>query len=242
MGREKKILLGLLGLLAGVFLGVLSMKLLVPRPPTGTGPDIRADLAATTAQERVEPPAPSSDGWDFAAAPPLVPEQPVDSAAEAPPAVEPPRFSRFAAPIDSEAPAPVASDVAPASWQEPADDAPPADAEVVAAPPRFEPPLPERFPATSSPSAAAAPPVRDPFVAPAAAARSMPVAGEYLVEAGDSWWNVAERAYGDGRLYRALFAWNRARDRRVSLTPGTRLDVPPLDRLQAAWPRLASPR
>jgi nucleoid-associated protein YgaU len=70
----------------------------------------------------------------------------------------------------------------------------------------------------------------------------MPVAGEYLVEAGDSWWNVAERAYGDGRLYRALFAWNRARDRRVSLTPGTRLDVPPLDRLQAAWPRLASPR
>ncbi|NBX30334.1 hypothetical protein EBR04_07830 [bacterium] len=41
MGRETKILLGLLGLLAGVFVGVLSMKLFVPRPPDGAGPDQR---------------------------------------------------------------------------------------------------------------------------------------------------------------------------------------------------------
>ena len=59
---------------------------------------------------------------------------------------------------------------------------------------------------------------------------------------GDKWWSIAERAYGDGRLYRALFAWNRSLEPRITLAPGTRLDVPPLARLQAAWPRLAAPR
>ena len=53
MGRETKLLLGFLATLLGVFLGVLSMKLLVPRPPAGTGPDIHADVAATEPQELV---------------------------------------------------------------------------------------------------------------------------------------------------------------------------------------------
>ena len=35
-----------------------------------------------------------------------------------------------------------------------------------------------------------------------------PVPGEtYVTQPGDSWWSLAERAYGDGRLYRAIFAW-----------------------------------
>jgi nucleoid-associated protein YgaU len=55
---------------------------------------------------------------------------------------------------------------------------------------------------------------------------------------GDSWWSLAERAYGDGRLYRALFAWNRTIDPRVSLTPGTRLEIPPAATLRTAWPAL----
>ena len=45
--------------------------------------------------------------------------------------------------------------------------------------------------------------------------RMLPVAGDYVVQTGDSWGALADRAYGDGRLYRALFAWNRARDPRV---------------------------
>ena len=206
MGREKTILLGLLGLLAGVFVGVLSLKLLVPRPPIGTGPDILPEVAVTTAQERVEPPAPSPGGWDFAAAPPLVPETP---AAAAPRAEESPtsqRFGRFVPgdPVVEPPPVAAASEeaaVTPVSWQQPA------------------------------PVAAPAPIAVD----------TPPVAGAYVVQGGDSWWDVADRAYGDGRLYRALFAWNRSRDPRITLAPGTRLDVPPLDRLQAAWPRLASP-
>lgn len=221
MGRETKILLGFLGLLAGVFLGVLSMKLLVPRPPAGTGPDIRADVATTTAQERVEPPTPSPVGWDFAAAPPLVPNEPTsEPVAVEPPADRPsasPRFSGFAPPPTEPAdvPAPAADDTA--NWS-----GPPADER-----PRSEEPdgLPRQ----------------DPFVTPATAVVAAPVTGDYRVAPGDSWWDVAERAYGDGRLYRALFAWNRARDPRISLAPGTLLDVPPLARLQAAWPRLTSP-
>lgn len=114
MGREKTILLGFLGMLAGVFVGALSLKLLVPRPPTGTGPDIRTE-AAVTRQERVEPPAPTPGGWDFAAAPPLVPDPPaatatVDAPVEPPPApTGTSRFSRFAPPTPDTNPPPPAA-------------------------------------------------------------------------------------------------------------------------------------
>ena len=56
MGRETKLLLGLLATLAGVFMGVLSMKLLVRRPPPGAGPDVHVDFAATEPADLVEPP------------------------------------------------------------------------------------------------------------------------------------------------------------------------------------------
>jgi 5'-nucleotidase len=69
-----------------------------------------------------------------------------------------------------------------------------------------------------------------------------PVEGSHLVVTGDSWWTLAERAYGDGRLYRALYAWNRTLDPRVALLPGTRLDIPPVERLTAAWPGLVPTR
>ena len=57
MGRETKILLALLATLSGVFLGVLSMKLLVPRPPVGAGVDVHIDVASTGSNALVEPPA-----------------------------------------------------------------------------------------------------------------------------------------------------------------------------------------
>ena len=61
------------------------------------------------------------------------------------------------------------------------------------------------------------------------------------MQAGESWWSLAEQAYGDGRLYRALFAWNRVLDPRVALAPGTVLEIPPLPKLEAAWPKLMPP-
>jgi nucleoid-associated protein YgaU len=60
----------------------------------------------------------------------------------------------------------------------------------------------------------------------------------YVAAVGDSWWSLAERMYGDGRYYRALFAWNRAVNPRVSLVPGTPLELPPLSKLAVAWPAL----
>jgi 5'-nucleotidase len=195
MGRETKILLGLLATLAGVFMGVLSMKLLVPRPPEGAGPDVHADVAVTEPHDLVDPPA--LDAVD---------------------AVDPSVTSTV----------------------------------VIAPPPEeFAPPPQRRFAPTAIHAVEAAPtPTQDPFVTtasleqpaepPAAALAAEPQASpaSYVARPGDSWWSLAERAYGDGRLYRALFAWNRAIDPRVSLVPGTSIEVPPPARLQAAWPAL----
>ena len=239
MGRETKILLALLATLAGVFLGVLSMKLLVPRPPVGAGPDVHIDVATAESHELVDPPS-------------LSPPAPVPAAAE--PTVDeagPPVPSRYA---DREF-APDSGDLLPPPM--------PVDAPI-AAPPMNMPQTAARnddrpISPQAAPSMPAAAPRRDPFVAPAGL--QMPIAeppikqppiadrvppGEpmsaaaaaYVTTPGDSWWALAERAYGDGRLYRALFAWNRVIDPRVSLAPGTRLEIPPRSRLEAAWPKL----
>lgn len=205
MGRETKLLLGLLATLLGVFLGVLSMKLLVPRPPAGAGPDIHTEVVAGEHHDLVEPPP-------FPADPP---RSPPPVAVESPPA-------RFAAtPRD-----PVPSDpfVARASFDaavEPAADLPALETR----PDIASPPQPSG--ASSEPSAMSSPP------APG---------GAYVARPGDSWWSLAESVYGDGRLYRAVFAWNRALDARVSLVPGTTIELPPRERLEAAWPALIPTR
>ena len=54
--REKTILLAMLGTLAGAFVGVLSMKLLVPRAPNGAGPDIQLESVGSGGVDLVDPP------------------------------------------------------------------------------------------------------------------------------------------------------------------------------------------
>jgi len=249
MGRETKILLTLLGLLAGVFVGVVALKLFVPRPPAGTGPDIHATLAASEPVPLVEPPAfepPASPraedyagrssrfggGPPPAAAPgdllvtPVSYEPPAPAASELPVAVEPAATraappSRFAQPPADLGPPP-RFDAPPPRFDPPAELPPPSD-------PDFS--LPATLPAGAGFSPGPA--------VPRAVDRSGPLpGGGYLTRAGDSWWSLAEQAYGDGRLYRALFAWNRTLDPRVSLVPGTRLEIPPAAQLGAAWPAL----
>lgn len=56
MGRETKILLGLLGMLAFVFLGALVARLFVARPPVGLGVDVHANVAVSSPAAIVEPP------------------------------------------------------------------------------------------------------------------------------------------------------------------------------------------
>jgi 5'-nucleotidase len=222
MGRETKLLLGLLALLAGVFMGLLSMKLLVPRPPAGTGPDIHTDVAvASEPQDLVEPPRLDRPS------PPEYAPPPNDTIAGQP--------SRFVAPPPvSGAAASMLGAVPPA--------APTRSDPFVSTASHEQPPVGEDLLPPTPPTGRSLQPAA--FTVPAEAA-SIPIAptsaaisGAYVARDGDSWWSVAERAYGDGRLYRALFAWNRAIDPRVSLVPGTSIEVPSLDRLRAAWPGL----
>ena len=55
MGRESKFLLSLLGLLAGIFVTALALRLFIPRPPEGAGPDIHT-LTFNPFAETVPPP------------------------------------------------------------------------------------------------------------------------------------------------------------------------------------------
>lgn len=208
MGREAKLLLGLLATLMGVFVGVLSMKLLVPRPPAGAGPDIQADVATTDPRDLVEPPQLSTD-----LAPPA---EPIPSAVDSTPR------NRFGGGESVQSADPARDPfVSRASFSAVDVDAAPRDA---------APPIDA---ADRDPSSGLAP-------GPAAASRVPPPApgSAYVAAAGDSWWSLAEQVYGDGRIYRALFAWNRAIDPRVSLVPGTPIDLPLRDRLEASWPAL----
>ena len=232
MGRETKFLLAVLAALTGAFVGVLSMKLLVSRPPAGTGPDVEVPHQLAEAQDLVEPPALEPGGLKvagYAAAPAMMPE-PQQLEQPAAPDAKPLR-DPFVAQTDLKQPVPqsqtraeMSSDLAPP----PTDLAPPR----AYAPPENEPSQPLIPPAPTAPSFLPGPLPEPQRV------NNLPIAGSYVTQPGDSWWSLAERSYGDGRLYRALFAWNRALDPRVALTPGTRLDIPPQPRLQAAWPKL----
>ena len=232
MGRETKILLALLATLAGVFVGVLSMKLLVPRPPIGAGPDVHVDVADAEQHELVDPPSPSPPAFGPATGSPAAGGA---SFADAGPLVPPRSPEREFTPEAGDLLPP------PMALEPPVGQSPGTSSSTVEI-------------AASGPVAAAAvpatPPRRDPFVAPAGLQQPitqqpitesapMPTsAAAYVASPGDSWWGLAERTYGDGRFYRALFAWNRKIDPRFSLAPGTRLEMPSRARLEAAWPKL----
>ncbi len=261
MHREKQILLGFLGLLCGGFVAVLGAKLFIPRPPAGAGPDIDAPPAIVAPQLVVEPPALSAAVDRQAAARPD--SRAPDPRSDDPPPPAPPPAS-FASDRYADAGGSARRDdlVAPAAFlDEPADASPVGGIPVVnaaAAPPPddsrpAEEPDGRAAPADEqAPIAAPAPPITNPFrsrappaadrPAPlptaAAVAPSAPLRDELVTAPGDSWWAIAERAYGEGRYYRALYAWNRTVNPQVSLLPGTRLEIPPVSRLEAAWPKL----
>lgn len=266
--REKTILLAMLGTLAGAFVGVLSMKLFVPRPPIGAGPDIHLEAAGSGAIDLVDPPALTTlppaaaippDPFRSLGLPPAAPDQ--ISFRDAPPS--PGAFTDPASSSETDAdPDGMSPGVAGASGVSSPRLSSTAAPDLVPVP-SPQPPAPSRF--AGSPSAVTAvrsePSQRrfaqavggpaDPGerIVPMTATRSIdapadglpaaPIAGgSYVVLPGDTWWTVAESTYGDGRLYKALFAWNRTLDPRVTLAPGTRLELPREEQLRAAWGRL----
>lgn len=217
MGREKKMLLALLSVLACAFVGVLLTKLLVPRPPTGAGPDVHAEDSAAKSHDLVEPPAFSSGGGSESTSS-FVESRSRRTTSDFGGGS---RFSNSA----GEASAQAASRQSELTKQELTKQDP------FVRPAALEQPL-------SAATLDAVPVIPAGPSGPPSRSTGVAAGSWYIAAVGDSWWSLAERAYGDGRLYRALFAWNRVLDARVSLAPGTRLEIPPQSRLEAAWPKL----
>ncbi|MGI9519572.1 MAG: LysM peptidoglycan-binding domain-containing protein [Pirellulaceae bacterium] len=62
---------------------------------------------------------------------------------------------------------------------------------------------------------------------------------EVVVEAGESFWTVAQRVYGDGRYFHALYQANNERVASFNeLTEGAMLITPSIDKLIEQWPEL----
>ncbi|MDA7886399.1 hypothetical protein N9B10_05900 [Pirellulales bacterium] len=250
MGRESKFLLSLLGLLAGIFVTALALRLLIPRPPEGAGPDIHTvtfnPFAETVPPPDLTPspekktPWPSSDTEQseprFSSIeasfepslnqfkerePPLsqiqsdnVPSLETVNEIQHDGTKEPSAFRN----LDS-TPA-----IAPWQSQEPttlSTSTKPSDDVISQLPPQ-PPPNVNSLPQVTITK----PPQR------------LSPGMHYDVQKGDSWWELAEEAYGDGRYYRSLFAWNKTLQPRVSLSPGTNLEIPETNQLRLAWPQL----
>lgn len=71
------------------------------------------------------------------------------------------------------------------------------------------------------------PPPPEPHETPAPAAGAAPA--KYKVKAGDSWWAIAQRAYGDGTLWKALKAAN---NNPKMIHPGNEVLIPAKDSLK----------
>lgn len=250
MGRESKFLLSLLGLLAGIFVTALALRLLIPRPPEGAGPDIHT-LTFNPFAETVPPP-------DLTPSPERKTLQHVHTIgvtsqtqtrfpnieASFEPSFDQTEQNDFSLPAmkRDDPPTLEAVDKIPVlGSQKP-------DVEKKDAPWQMQKTV-KSFPEASS--AKAADNVNSQLPPQPLPINNLPLQRSttkpkknlspgmlYDVQKGDSWWQLAESAYGDGRYYRSLFAWNKTLQPRVSLSPGTTLEIPQANQLQLAWPRL----
>jgi nucleoid-associated protein YgaU len=61
----------------------------------------------------------------------------------------------------------------------------------------------------------------------------------YITKAGDSFWSVASKHYGDGRYFRALYEFNRqGMSTFDDLQAGTNIEIPDQESLRRQWPAL----
>ena len=256
MGRESKFLLSLLGLLAGIFVTALALRLFIPRPPEGAGPDIHT-LTFNPFAETVPPP-------DLTPSPEKKPLEHVDTIGDAsqtqtrfpnieasfepsfeqadqevfslpamriddPPALETVDETPALDPLESSVKRFPDIEKKNAPWQKPKTVQTLPEAPLAKTVDNVNSQLPPQSPpiANSPPQTSITKPTKK--ISPGML---------YDVQEGDSWWQLAEIAYGDGRYYRSLFAWNKTLQPRVSLSPGTTLEIPQANQLQLAWPRL----
>ncbi len=63
--------------------------------------------------------------------------------------------------------------------------------------------------------------------------------GAVVVEEGEGFWMVAQKVYGDGRFFDALYQFNRNAVKSFNDVPaGTELMTPPISELRSRWPYL----
>ena len=250
MGRESKFLLSLLGLLAGIFVTALALRLLIPRPPEGAGPDIHT-LTFNPFAETVPPP-------DLTPSPERKTLQHVHTIGVTSqtqtrfPNIEASFEPSFDQTEQNDFPLPAMKRDDPPTLEAvdkiPVLGSQKPDVEKNDAPWQMQKTV-KSFPEDSSAKAAdnvnsQLPPQPLPIAnSPLQTSTTKPKKKLspgmlYDVQEGDSWWQLAESAYGDGRYYRSLFAWNKTLQPRVSLSPGTTLEIPQANQLQLAWPRL----
>ena len=213
--RETTILLSILGLLFIAFSAVLTLKLAAPRPPMGSGPDVHLAQSHSSGHTLVEPPS-------------LPPSVPKDISLER-------STSRFSTPLAT----------VPSSLdnQEPV---PSVDAPYDRSAPEI-PEVPSDMPRSKNRDNSNRNPLDDAGQMPDVIRTSLGLpevsSGDIsnqpsVFEPAESWWSLAERHYGDGRFYKALYAWNRTTNPRVTLAHGKDIEIPSKLDLEYAWPAL----
>lgn len=215
--RETTILLSILGLLFIAFAAVLTLKLAAPRPPMGSGPDVHLAQSHSSGHTLVEPPS----------LPPSVPE---DISLERSTS----RFSTLATAPSFRDNQEQTRSVAP--YERSAPEIP----EVPSDKPRENSIAKNRGDSNRNPldDAGQMPDViRTSLGVPEVSSGDIPHQPSVL-EPADSWWSLAERHYGDGRFYKALYAWNRTTNPRVTLAHGKDIEIPSKLDLEYAWPAL----
>jgi 5'-nucleotidase len=197
-----------------------------PADPAASVAQAPADATAPSA----EPSTPAVEAAPAQPAPPPAPEAPAEPAMPAPPpgsndiATTPPSVDpapQAQAPAQPSTPAaePAVEPAAPAQEAAPEPVAP-----APAAVPETAAPAPAAVPESAPPSPSPAPAPQD----PAQAASPAPAGGTHTVVAGDTLWDIAEAAYGDGSKWRMIVDANTGvRPRR--LTIGSTLAIPPAD-------------
>lgn len=165
------------------------------------GPSLEQVLADYLAANRPYTPKLEGRITDVAAAP-AAPAPPVEGQPPAQPEIVMPPLPDGSEGIASEAPK-MDAPAAPA----PAEPAPaPVPAEPAPAPPAAPAPVPPAAPAEPAPAPAPPPAAAEPAPAPAPAEPAPPATQpvSHTVAAGDSFWTLAEKYYGDGSKWRLI--------------------------------------
>ncbi|RWP69272.1 bifunctional UDP-sugar hydrolase/5'-nucleotidase [Mesorhizobium sp.] len=120
------------------------------------------------------------------------------------------------------------SETAPAATAEPAMPEPPAgSSDIATTPPGVpaEPAPPTPAPAESAKPAEAAPAAPAPAAEPAKPAEAAPAESSHVIVAGDTYWDLAEKAYGDGAKWKTISDANKNYEPR-RLPVGATLTMP----------------